>query len=266
MTTSAPPAAHDVRLRRLIREHDVDAIIALLESTCAAIASAFYAPGLSADDLIQEARIGLAKAVRDFRGTPDPAHFNAFAALCIRRQVITAVRAARGNKHLILSEAAALDAPIDDYGTTIAELVPNATADLADVVQLRWDTRQLLARFDRLTPREREAAERHWLAGEPYSAIGPDKSVDNALQRARRKLATDVAQPRRIYVDRDKHPSEREAIAAAMRIQRGRVISIAKRKVIDGRERAPQGRPDRHGRLGKPVWRIEILTATPIAA
>jgi len=256
----------DGRLRRLIRQRDSDAIVALLEPMCAGIASGFYAPGLGADDLIQEARIGLAKAVREFRGPPDPGHFAAFAALCARRQVLTAVSTARRNKHLILSEAAALDGPDNDQAMAAAELVPHAGHDVADIVHLRMETRALLRRFGQLTPLEREAAERHWLAGEPYSAIGPDKRVDNALQRARRKLATDTPAPRRVYVDRDRHRSEREAIAAAMRIHRGRVISIAKRKVIDGRDRAPQGRPDRHGRLGKPVWRIEILTETPIAA
>jgi RNA polymerase sporulation-specific sigma factor len=260
-----PPAdMRDAQLRRLLRGRDAQAIVELLQPLCEAIAASFYAPGLSDDDLVQEARIGLAKAVRDFHGPADPGHFTGFAALCVRRQVITAVSTARRHKHLILSDAAALDAPEADHA--IATELARRSPDPADVVQLRAEARDLLARFERLTPLEREAAERHWLAGEPYSAIGPDKSVDNALQRARRKLATNAPVARHIYVDRDQHRSEREAIAAAMAIQRGKVISIAKRKVLDGRDRAPQGRPDRHGRLGKAVWRIEILSDRRLAA
>lgn len=98
-----------------------------------------------------------------------------------------------------------------------------------------------------------------------YHAIGRRHGwsytkVSRLLSEGRAALREAVARPLvvTVYVDRERYPSERQAIVAAMQQQRGRVRAVAMRKLIDGKERAPQGRRRLDGRLGQPVWRIDV--------
>lgn len=156
------------------------------------IASEYYAPGLGREDLLQEASIGLWKACRDYRpeaGVP----FKAFAVICVRRQIITAVKTATRAKHGPLNFAMDLDSPANagrDSGDALLREViagPGSAAD--EVAERRQAVRDLQAAMARLSPLERDAV-LHVANGGSYSAAGDKvKSLDNALQRARRKLA-----------------------------------------------------------------------------
>jgi RNA polymerase sporulation-specific sigma factor len=225
----------------------------------------FY-PGAGPEDVLQEARIGVHKALGDFR-PGGGASFETFAAMCARRQVLTGLKLAQRGKHRVLSDAISFDTPANEDGTvTVGDLIVSPASDPCRIVVARDEALRLLARLGQLTPWERECVERALIGGEEYGQVGPVKSVDNAVQRARRKLAA-ADRPRahrrvvKVYVDRSVFPTERQAVTQALGVREGVVVSIAKRKLLDGRERAPQGRPTADGRRGLPVWRVEIREA-----
>lgn len=158
-------------------------------------AAAFFLPGADLDDVVQEGMVGLCKAVRDYRAdrqTP----FAVFARLCIRRQIVTAVKMATRAKHRPLNTARSLDGPVGlgaPAGDTLLALVPlvgegpEATV-LRDLEHAAFERRLC----QRLTPLERAAAS-GYLEGRSYHEIArcmgcSVKAVDNALQRAKRKL------------------------------------------------------------------------------
>lgn len=242
---------------------------AVCERVARAAARDWFYPDGTEDDVLQEARIGVAKALRDW----DPAAGSAFvpfALMCARRQVSTGLKTATRGKQRPLNEATSLDMPVsqDKSGERIgslSDLLFRPGDDPAKIVIAREEIRLLLARIGKLSPLEREVVTRVALLGEDYDEVGPVKQVDNAMQRARRKLRAEplpersmVPQQRVIYIDRTIHTTERQAIAAAMGVCRGHVVAVAKRKLIDGHERAPQGRPDKQGRRGQPVWRVDV--------
>lgn len=234
-----------------------------------AIAGEYFAPGLTGDDLLQEARIGLWKACRDYDGR---GAFKAFAALCVRRQVITAVVTATRGKHSALNERMSLDAPAsqDSSDTALLGDVLPAGGDLPEArVELAEELRELALKMARLTELERGAV-LHVANGGAYETCalgGSRKAVDNALQRARVKLAEPAPTPaatRRgvLLVDRSVHPERRDAIREAGRVRPGcRVIALEPRKVRRGRVVSTRGRATGDGSLGRPVWAVEIETA-----
>lgn len=256
----APPQS----MRRLSATRQWDDVCERVAQT-AAIGRFF--PGADRDDVLQEARIGVAKALADWQ--PQLGPFVNFALLCARRQVLTGLKTAQRAKHQALNEASHLDAPIaSDDGEigNLHDLLWRDGDDPAVIVLAREEINQILARFSRLSAWEREVVERVVLLGEPYGAVGPLKRVDNAMQRARNKLADDTPEPepdgrRIVYIDRTIYPTERQAIAAAMGVCVGTVLGASKRKLIDGRERDGRGRRRTDGRLGQPVWRIDLEAA-----
>lgn len=146
-----------------------------------ACARPLFLAGGDNEDLVQEGMIGLLDAIRSYeteRETP----FEAYAALCIRRRMISAVRAASARKHAPLNESVPLDEPQDLGSDPEAELLS------------RERTRELTeALRGRLTPTERSVLEL-FLDGFSYREISQrvgraPKSVDNAVQRIRRKAA-----------------------------------------------------------------------------
>lgn len=260
--------AREVSTMFLVRRRDADAVVARMGGVAYRAREGFYAPGLTEDDLNQAALFGIAQAVRDFEG-PDEA-FLPFAFLCARRQVITSVKTAQRVKHRSLNEAASYDS---DHGqeerrVPVRDLLFREADDPAHIVIALDEARRLLRSMSRLSPIEREAVRRCLVLGERYEAVDPlhVKRVDNAVQRGRRKLAEAFDAPdepvtvghRRFYLDRSIHSTQRAAERAAVDLVPGRVVECVKRKLIDGRERAPQGRPDAQGRRGMPVWRVVV--------
>lgn len=160
----------------------------------------YYLMGGDADDLEQEGLIGLYKAIRDYRVDRE-ASFRAFAELCVTRQIISAVKTATRRKHQPLNHSVPIGLPAADDGADRAgdELVDvRPAADPLELVirserhgALRAAVRRLLSPF------EIEVLVLH-LEGRPYQEIAARlgrraKSVDNALQRIKRKLDRDLA-------------------------------------------------------------------------
>jgi RNA polymerase sporulation-specific sigma factor len=163
---------------------------------CATMAARYFLPGGERDDLYQEAMIGLLRAIRDYhpgRGR----QFRSFVALCVRRQVITAVKYATRLKQEPLNAARSLDEPLwehDPGSPLLGDLLEDPQAHPLDEMVAQDEThRELADTMNRvLTPYE-VAVLRGYLAGQSYAAIAEAlgthaKSIDNALLRARRKL------------------------------------------------------------------------------
>lgn len=144
-------------------------------------------PGGDDDDVRQEVLIGVHHACARFR--PDAGmSFRTFARMVAERRVQTELKNARRGKRRVLSEAARLDAPIQSGSdVTLGHVLrlPQSEEPPA-VVARREDMRRIALLPERLSERERDVLAR-WLNGASYDEIGERKSIDNTLQRVRRK-------------------------------------------------------------------------------
>ncbi len=159
-------------------------------------ASSYFLAGGDADDLIQEGLVGLYKAVRDYR-TDRESSFRNFAELCITRQIITAVKTATRNKHTPLNQYVSFSsspASAGDGEPTLDEVIAGPTVH--DPVNQVISTEELQALVGCLSTALSELESRVlalYLDGRSYEEIGglldcDAKTVDNALQRVKRKV------------------------------------------------------------------------------
>ena len=151
--------------------------------------------GADREDIIQEGMIGLYKAIRDFR-SDKLASFKAFAELCITRQIITAIKTATRQNHIPLNSYVSLNRPIydEDSDRTLLDIMPGS--QVLDPEELVINTEEVGFMEDTITE---ILSELEWqvlnsyLDGKSYLEIACDlnrhvKSIDNALQRVKRKL------------------------------------------------------------------------------
>ncbi|HZT43633.1 MAG TPA: RNA polymerase sporulation sigma factor SigH [Chthonomonadaceae bacterium] len=163
-------------------------------------ARTYFLLGADHDDVVQEGMIGLYKAIRDFRDdrVGHIGRFRAFADLCVTRQIITAVKTATRQKHLPLNACISLDhAFTNDFeisGTLLDCLRDSRLSDPEDCLFQRHDSAgRLDAVRHTLSPLEARVLDLY-LQGKSYHEISaelrcPLKSVDNALQRIKRKIS-----------------------------------------------------------------------------
>jgi RNA polymerase sporulation-specific sigma factor len=167
-----------------------DAIVRRYRGFVRLKASSYFLLGGESDDLIQEGLLGLYKAVRDYRSDRESS-FRSFAELCITRQIITAVKTATRNKHTPLNQYVSFSqtpAAAGDSDTTLDELLPGPT--VADPVNLSGTSGVLSDLESRVLSL--------YLDGHSYEATAErlecdTKTVDNALQRVKRKVAAHLA-------------------------------------------------------------------------
>jgi RNA polymerase sporulation-specific sigma factor len=159
-------------------------------------ARAYFLAGADRDDIVQEAMIGLFKAVRDFDPT-GPSSFRGFAELCVNRQIVTAIKTATRHKHGPLNSYVSLARPLctgDDGERVLGDVLPASPAqDPAELVISAERIRCLQRHLDAvLSDLEVEVLRLH-VEGHSYLQIADVldrqvKSIDNALQRIKRKL------------------------------------------------------------------------------
>ncbi len=161
-------------------------------------ASSYFLAGGEVEDLIQEGLIGLFKAVRDYRVDRE-ASFRSFAELCVTRQIITAIKTAARNKHAPLNTYVSFShsrAGSGEQEATLAEVL--AGDPVADPLTQAISTEELRSLLDclgsTLSPLE-SAVLAMYLEGRSYEEIAElqgctPKTVDNALQRVKRKVTT----------------------------------------------------------------------------
>lgn len=184
----------DERLCALAREGDREAeetLVKRYHRLVRKLARPYYLVGGDSDDLIQEGMIGLIYAVREF-DEEKPAGFRTFAEICIRNRLYSAVRAASRDKHTPLNQSVPLEIPFFDgqsscFGAMAGENPEDLIIGRERVQDALSDVRKQLSDFeakilgyylDGLTIREMAKA-----------VLRSPKSVDNAVQRIRRKAA-----------------------------------------------------------------------------
>lgn len=158
-------------------------------------ARSYFLIGADREDIIQEGMIGLYKAIRDFR-EDKLSSFKAFAELCITRQMITAIKTATRQKHIPLNSYVSLDKPIFDEESdrTLMDVLTGTRKTDPELLLInREEFNDIeLKMAEVLSDLERQVL-MHYLDGRSYQEISEDlnrhvKSIDNALQRVKRKL------------------------------------------------------------------------------
>lgn len=180
--------AEELQLLPLASGGDDEALGELIrrfEPLIAESARQYEAAGLDADDLRQEGRLGLVAAVQKYREGRG-ASFRTFAGLCIKRQMVSAVRRAGSGKNTPLHDYIPLD------GVNEPQLGAEGPTPEEIVISMEYASDLRSAVEKRLTPEERRLFSLY-LSGLSYENMAarlhmPKKQVDNSLQRIKRKL------------------------------------------------------------------------------
>ena len=158
-------------------------------------AKSYFLIGADKEDIIQEGMIGLYKAVRDFDASKTNS-FKGFADICITRQIITAIKTATRQKHIPLNSYISLNKPVYDEESERTLLDIIATSIVTDPEELIISKEELMhiesKMNELLSDLELQVVE-YYLNGKSYQYIADKlkrdvKSIDNALQRVKRKL------------------------------------------------------------------------------
>jgi RNA polymerase sporulation-specific sigma factor len=181
-----------------------DAIIRRYRGFVRLKASSYFLLGGESDDLIQEGLLGLYKAIRDYR-TDRESSFRNFAELCITRQIITAVKTATRNKHTPLNQYVSFSqtpAAAGESDTTLDEILPGPSVhDPVNQVIASEELASLVACLSGVSGVLSDLESRVlslYLDGHSYEMIAEKlecdtKTVDNALQRVKRKVGSHLA-------------------------------------------------------------------------
>ena len=158
-------------------------------------ARSYFLIGADYDDIMQEGMIGLHKAIRDFRPQRQ-ATFHSFAELCIKRQIITAIKTATRQKHMPLNTYVSLNKPLyeDESERTLIDVISSArTMNPEELFISREQLQDMEKRFSQIASEFEWEVLTSYLQGMNYVEIAKElgrsiKSVDNALQRIKKKL------------------------------------------------------------------------------
>lgn len=158
-------------------------------------ASLYFMFGADRDDIVQEGMIGIFKAIMNYNPEKG-ASFKTFADICVNRQIISAIKTAGRQKHAPLNHSISLDKPVseDDLSYTLGETLaagtdtdPEQALLMGEMAEILFSNQEsFLSEFERFVLGE-------IIKGKSYRDIAKendkaDKSVDNAIQRIRRKL------------------------------------------------------------------------------
>lgn len=182
-------------------ERALETLIARYRHFARAKARTFFLAGSDKEDVVQEGMIGLFKAIRDFQpsqGTP----FASFAELCITRQILSAIKSANRHKHFPLNSSLSLDAPAYSEDGEVRPIGETLEGTQPDPVELVVSAEEIESLRDALkaglTELEADVL-RLYMDGRSYEEIARVlgnhvKSIDNALQRIKRKLHRHLAE------------------------------------------------------------------------
>nr|WP_174615380.1 RNA polymerase sporulation sigma factor SigH [Virgibacillus ihumii] len=155
----------------------------------------YFIIGADQEDIVQEGMIGLYKAIRDYDGDK-LSSFRAFAELCVTRQIITAIKTATRQKHIPLNSYVSLDKPIFDEESdrTLLDVIAGSKSiDPQDLLVNRENMGHMEGKLSELLSELEKKVLHLYLDGRTYQEISVElkrheKSIDNALQRVKRKL------------------------------------------------------------------------------
>ncbi|MFJ7668844.1 RNA polymerase sporulation sigma factor SigH [Lysinibacillus sp. NPDC097195] len=189
---------NDEELIEMVHQGNTDALDFLITKyrlLVRAKARSYFLIGADKEDIVQEGMIGLYKAVRDFK-EDKLASFRAFAELCITRQIITAIKTATRQKHIPLNSYVSLDKPIFDEESdrTLMDVLTGAIMDDPEELMIhREEFGYLEEKMSEILSELELQVLALYLDGQSYHEISAKlnrhvKSIDNALQRVKRKL------------------------------------------------------------------------------
>jgi RNA polymerase sigma-H factor len=186
-----------VEMARTGEDVAIDALLSRYRHYARAKARTFFLAGADREDIVQEGMIGLYKAIRDF----DPGLnvvFRAFAELCIRRQIISAIKSAMRQKHVPLNSYVSLNSPArdSDDDRPVEEQIEDTspmTSDPADLIVSTEEIELLRDSMTRILSEFEIEVLGLYMDGRSYQQIADlldrhVKSIDNALQRIKRKV------------------------------------------------------------------------------
>ena len=195
----------DEQLLKLIRKEDKTALNRLIDRYKDAVeikVTKFYISGAEKDDIVQEGLIGLYKSIRDFDLSKQNS-FKTFANLCIERQIITAIKGSNRQKHMPLNSYVSLNNTNyeNDNGEMENQLIDvldsNTIEDPLETItkneymqDVEKSINQNLSNFEKRVLTK-------LVQGQSYNEIAeslnsPVKSVDNAIQRIRKKTVKNI--------------------------------------------------------------------------
>ena len=158
-------------------------------------ARSYFLIGADHEDIVQEGMIGLYKAIRDFK--PEQlSSFRAFAELCITRQIITAIKTATRQKHIPLNSYVSLNKPLYDEEsdrTLLDVIMEGRISDPEELIINRENLGNIHNKISEVLSGLEQEVLQAYLDGKSYQEIADAlgrhvKSIDNALQRVKRKL------------------------------------------------------------------------------
>ncbi|MFS8650345.1 MAG: RNA polymerase sporulation sigma factor SigH [Caldibacillus sp.] len=188
----------DEMLVKLVHQGDGDALDFLIQKYrqfVRAKSRSYFLVGADQEDIVQEGMIGLFKAIRDYRGDKLTS-FKAFAELCITRQIITAIKTATRQKHIPLNSYVSLDKPVfdEDSDRTLMDVISGASSlDPEELIIHQEEYDSIEGKIGELLSDLEKKVLTLYLEGRSYQEISGElnrhvKSIDNALQRVKRKL------------------------------------------------------------------------------
>ncbi len=187
----------DEELVELSGTGDKDATECLLvryKNLVLAKARMYFLAGADEKDIIQEGMIGLFKAIRDF-DKDKLSSFKSFAELCIKRQIITAVKTATRQKHMPLNTYVSLSNPMYDGDAEglLEEILPSSSDDPERLFISKENAEFLTGKMKEVLSTLEKQVLALYLEGKSYQEIGAilsrsPKSIDNALQRVKKKM------------------------------------------------------------------------------
>ena len=192
----------DEELAEIAKNGDKDALEYLLNRYKDLVdmkVNKYFIIGAEKEDIIQEGMIGLYKAIKSFDASKENS-FKSFANLCIERQLITAIKTSNRQKHIPLNSSISLNANAydDDSDTELLEkLDMQVLEDPLDTITKKEYYKNIETRIDQnLSNFEKQVLTRY-ARGESYVSIAekleaPVKSVDNAIQRIRKKASKNI--------------------------------------------------------------------------
>ena len=177
-------------------EHAIETLLHRYRHYARAKARTYFLAGADREDIVQEGMIGLFKAIRDFRADRNAA-FRAFAELCITRQIITAIKTATRQKHIPLNSYVSLNKQAvvdDDDARSLGDVLTSAEVlDPAELLISAEEIANIKDSMGKLLSELETEVLRLYMDGKSYQEIADHlgrhvKSIDNALQRIKRKL------------------------------------------------------------------------------
>lgn len=158
-------------------------------------ARSYFLVGADRDDIVQEGMIGLFKAVRDY-DISKKASFKSFAEMCITRQIITAIKSATRQKHIPLNSYISLNKPMyeEESGRTLLDVIEeNRETDPMELFIGREEIDKIYSTIGEMLSELELRSLMSYIDGKSYNEISlelgrEEKSIDNALQRVKRKM------------------------------------------------------------------------------